>query len=85
MHYWTLGRTPRKPQYLMAPEIPLVLLPVSLKLSSLHVLQVLLSLCIDAGQALHGHSENECRLYQLRAAIFHEPLYKDSSSNGVIR
>ncbi|KAG6774392.1 hypothetical protein POTOM_021745 [Populus tomentosa] len=33
---------------------------------------VLLSLCIDAGQALHGHLENECRLYQLRAAIFHE-------------
>ncbi|KAH8509133.1 hypothetical protein H0E87_011050, partial [Populus deltoides] len=32
-------RTPRKPQYLMAPEIPLVLLPVSLKVSSLHVLQ----------------------------------------------
>uniref|UniRef100_A0A2K2AJE0 tRNA pseudouridine synthase n=1 Tax=Populus trichocarpa TaxID=3694 RepID=A0A2K2AJE0_POPTR len=58
-------RTPRKPQYLMAPEIPLVLLPVSLKVSSLHVLQ-----CIDARQALHGHLENECRLYQLRAAAF---------------
>ncbi|KAJ6998266.1 hypothetical protein NC653_014456, partial [Populus alba x Populus x berolinensis] len=46
MHYWTLGRTPRKPHYLMAPEIPLVLLPVSLKLSSLHVLQMLDKLCM---------------------------------------
>ncbi|KAJ6730673.1 PSEUDOURIDYLATE SYNTHASE [Salix viminalis] len=70
-------RTLRKPQYLMAPEIPLVLLSY-------------------AGQALHVHLENECRLYQLQAAIFREALLsllplstgaenKDSSSNGVTR
>uniref|UniRef100_A0A3N7EHA4 Pseudouridine synthase I TruA alpha/beta domain-containing protein n=1 Tax=Populus trichocarpa TaxID=3694 RepID=A0A3N7EHA4_POPTR len=70
-------RTLRKPQYLMAPEIPLVLLSY-------------------AGQALHVHLENECRLYHLQAAIFQEALLshlplsigaenKDSSSNGVTR
>ncbi|CAK7346710.1 unnamed protein product [Dovyalis caffra] len=79
-------RTPRKPQYLMAPEIPLVLLSCEFE-------GLKFACSSDAGQALHVHLENECRLYQLQAAIYHEALLsrlplpndKDWSSNGVIR
>lgn len=82
-------RTLRKPQYLMAPEIPLVLLSCEFE-------GLKFSCSSDAGQALHVHLENECRLYHLQAAIFQEALLshlplsigaenKDSSSNGVTR
>lgn len=82
-------RTLRKPQYLMAPEIPLVLLSCEFE-------GLKFSCSSDAGQALHVHLENECRLYHLQAAIFHEALLshlplsigaenKDASSNGVTR
>ncbi|KAI3459978.1 hypothetical protein Pfo_016641 [Paulownia fortunei] len=64
-------RTPRKPQYKMAPEIPLVLQScefggLKFKCSS------------DARQALRTHLEKECRSYKLRAAIFHEALLSSS-------
>ncbi|KAK9269832.1 hypothetical protein L1049_025405 [Liquidambar formosana] len=66
-------RTPRKPQYIMAPEIPLVL--QACEFEGLKFTY--------AGQALHAHLENECRNYQLQAAIFHEALLSCSSSaNG---
>ncbi|WCJ44019.1 hypothetical protein M5689_024715 [Euphorbia peplus] len=72
-------RTPRKPQYHMAPEIPLVLHTCRFE-------GVTFTCSAVAGQALHKHLENECRLYQLQAAIFHEavlssqPLSNDRSS-----
>ncbi|KAG8369258.1 hypothetical protein BUALT_Bualt15G0132800 [Buddleja alternifolia] len=62
-----IERTPRKPQYAMAPEIPLVLQScefegLNFKCSS------------DARQALRTHFEKECRSYKLQAAIFNEAL-----------
>ena len=33
-----------------------------------------LLISLDAGQALHVHFANQCRSYQLQAAIFHEAL-----------
>ncbi|KAL3619776.1 hypothetical protein CASFOL_034688 [Castilleja foliolosa] len=66
-----IDRTPRKPQYTMAPEIPLVLRScefegLKFKCSS------------DAMQALHTHLEKECRSYKLQAAIFHEAVLSSS-------
>ncbi|KAL8487020.1 hypothetical protein ACS0TY_023643 [Phlomoides rotata] len=67
-------RTLRKPQYTMAPEIPLVLRScefdgLSFKCSS------------DARQALRTHLEQECRSYILQAAIFHEALLCSSCAS----
>ncbi|KAK2980500.1 hypothetical protein RJ640_022502, partial [Escallonia rubra] len=60
-------KTPKKPQYKMAPEIPLVL--QSCEFESLKFM------CSkDARQALQLHLEKECRAYKLQAAIFHEAL-----------
>ncbi|KAK6116101.1 hypothetical protein DH2020_008370 [Rehmannia glutinosa] len=64
-----IERTPRKPQYTMAPEIPLVLRScefegLKFKCSS------------DARQALRTHLEKECRSYKLQAAIYHEAVLK---------
>ncbi|KAG5544706.1 hypothetical protein RHGRI_017227 [Rhododendron griersonianum] len=73
-----VDRTPRKPQYRIAPEIPLVL--QSCKFEGLRfmcslALYVLRSfLCVDARQALHAHLEMECRSYKLLSAIFHDAL-----------
>ncbi|KAI9200550.1 hypothetical protein LWI28_009709 [Acer negundo] len=79
-------RTPRKPQYTMAPEIPLVL-----RSCEFEGLQFTCS--SDAGKALRVHLQNECQMYQLQAAIFHEalisclPLPKDQSllKNGTVK
>ncbi|KDP27512.1 hypothetical protein JCGZ_20152 [Jatropha curcas] len=79
-------RTPRKPQYPMAPEIPLVL-------HSCEFEDLRFTCSTDAGQALRTHLENECQLYQLQAAIFHEallsclPFSNDRSSfnNGTVK
>ncbi|KAK4601605.1 hypothetical protein RGQ29_010963 [Quercus rubra] len=60
-------RTMRKPQYAIAPELPLVL--HSCEFESLKFI-----CSADAGQALHVHFANQCRSYQLQAAIFHEAL-----------
>ncbi|KAJ4850522.1 hypothetical protein Tsubulata_029818 [Turnera subulata] len=62
-----IDRTPRKPQYLMAPEIPLVL-------RSCEFGNLKFTCSTDAGQALRVHLENECRAYHLQAAIFYEAL-----------
>ncbi|KAE8100348.1 hypothetical protein FH972_018255 [Carpinus fangiana] len=60
-------RTPRKPQYSMAPELPLVLHSCEF--------EGLKFICsTDAGQALRVHLVNQCHDYQLQAAIFHEAL-----------
>ncbi|KAI3513637.1 hypothetical protein L1887_20974 [Cichorium endivia] len=65
-------KTPRKPQYKMAPEIPLVLRSCEF--------QGLSFICSsDARQALELHLEKECRTYKLQAAIFHEALFNLSS------
>ncbi|XP_031275559.1 tRNA pseudouridine(38/39) synthase isoform X2 [Pistacia vera] len=73
-----IERTPRKPQYIMAPEIPLVLR--SCEFESLKF-----TCSLDAAQVLHMHLQNECQMYQLQAAIYHEavlsclPLENDQS------
>ncbi|KAF5750736.1 tRNA pseudouridine(38/39) synthase isoform X2 [Tripterygium wilfordii] len=59
--------TARKPQYAMAPEIPLILL--SCEFEGLNFI-----CSSNARQALCEHLQNECRTYQLQAAIFHEAL-----------
>lgn len=62
-----IKRTPRKPQYTMAPEIPLVLHACEF--------EVLKFICSsDARQALLTHLKKECQSYQLQAAIFREAL-----------
>ncbi|THF95564.1 hypothetical protein TEA_006221 [Camellia sinensis var. sinensis] len=62
---------PRKPQYIMAPEIPLVLLSCEF--------EGLRFICSsDARKALHAHLEMEYRTYKLQAAIFHEALLSSS-------
>ncbi|KAJ7969742.1 tRNA pseudouridine synthase [Quillaja saponaria] len=72
-------RTARKPQYSMAPEFPLVLQFCEFE-------NVKFTCSSDAGEALHRHLVNECRSYQLQAAIFHEalvsclPISRDQSS-----
>lgn len=60
-----IERTPRKPQYIMAPELPLVL-------QSCEFEDLKFICSSDAAQALHGHFEEERRNNKLQAAIFHE-------------
>ncbi|KAL6527233.1 hypothetical protein OROGR_016323 [Orobanche gracilis] len=65
--------TPRKPQYTMASEIPLVLRScefegLKFKCSS------------DAARALRTHLEKECQSFKLQAAIFHEAVLSSSCS-----
>ncbi|CAM0873442.1 unnamed protein product [Alopecurus aequalis] len=62
-----ITKTPRKPQYTMAPELPLILRSclfdkVSFMCSS------------DASQALIKHFKDEYHQYMLQAAIFYEAL-----------
>ncbi|KAK9110576.1 hypothetical protein Sjap_018636 [Stephania japonica] len=60
-------RTPRKPQYKMAPELPLILQSCEFK--------GLNFICSpDAQKVLHEHFENELRSHKLQAAIFEEAL-----------
>ncbi|KAI7729810.1 hypothetical protein M8C21_003806 [Ambrosia artemisiifolia] len=68
-----VDKTPRKPQYKMAPEVPLVLQycefeGLNFKCSS------------DARRALQLHLEKECRAYKLQSAIFQEALLSLSST-----
>ncbi|KAK1436396.1 hypothetical protein QVD17_02175 [Tagetes erecta] len=70
-----VDKTPRKPQYKMAPEIPLVLRScefegLNFKCSS------------DARRALQLHFEKECQAYKLQAAIFHEALMSLSNTEN---
>ncbi|CAN4122161.1 unnamed protein product [Withania somnifera] len=66
-----IERTPRKPQFLMAPEIPLVLQSCEF--------EGLKFICSsDTKQALNEHLERECRSYKLQSAIFHEALLNSS-------
>ncbi|XP_031392759.1 tRNA pseudouridine(38/39) synthase isoform X2 [Punica granatum] len=60
-------RTQRKPQYAMASEIPLVL-------QSCQFEGLTFTCSSDAFQALRIHLENECRAYELQAAMYHEAL-----------
>ncbi|PWA96041.1 pseudouridine synthase family protein [Artemisia annua] len=62
-----VDKTPRKPQYKMAPEIPLVLQSCEFK-------GLKFTCSSDARRALQLHLEKECRAYKLQAAIFHEGL-----------
>ncbi|KAL6573336.1 hypothetical protein OROHE_001795 [Orobanche hederae] len=68
-----IERTPRKPQYTMASEIPLVLRScefegLKFKCSS------------DAARAVCTHLKKECRSFKLQAAIFHEAVLSSSCS-----
>ncbi|KAK4253040.1 hypothetical protein QN277_010875 [Acacia crassicarpa] len=60
-------RTPRKPQYIMAAEVPLVL-------QSCEFEDIRFMCSSDAGEALRLHLVKECQTYQLQAAIFHEAI-----------
>ncbi|KAG8499467.1 hypothetical protein CXB51_005942 [Gossypium anomalum] len=81
-----IEKTPRKPQYAMAPETPLIL-------QSCEFEDVKFICSSDSGQALRLHLENEGRAYQLQSAIFQEaalsclPLAKDQSllNDGTIK
>ncbi|CAH9104203.1 unnamed protein product [Cuscuta epithymum] len=64
--------TPRKPQYVMSPEIPLVL-----QCCEFEGISFLCS--TDAKQTLLEHLERECLSYKLKAAIFQEALLSFSS------
>ncbi|KAK3426155.1 hypothetical protein EUGRSUZ_F02671 [Eucalyptus grandis] len=59
--------TPRKPQYTMAPEMPLVL-------QSCEFEGVRFICSSDARQALHVHLEDGYRTYELEAAMAYEAL-----------
>ncbi|KAG4908023.1 hypothetical protein AAZX31_20G158900 [Glycine max] len=61
------SRILRKPQYTMASEVPLVL-------QSCEFDNIKFMCSSDAGEALRVHLVNECQIYQLQAAIFHEAL-----------
>nr|XP_048332312.1 tRNA pseudouridine(38/39) synthase isoform X1 [Ziziphus jujuba var. spinosa] len=79
-------KTPRKPQYIMASEIPLVL-------QSCEFQDVKFICSSDAGLALRVHLAKECQTFQLQAAIFKEallscvPMTNDQSSlnNGKMK
>ncbi|XP_021902539.1 tRNA pseudouridine(38/39) synthase [Carica papaya] len=60
-------KTPRKPQYTMAPEIPLIL-------QSCEFEGLKFTCSSDAGQALRSHLENEWQTYQLQSSIYHDAL-----------
>ncbi|XP_068643250.1 uncharacterized protein [Aristolochia californica] len=62
-----ISRFPRKPQYPMAPELPLILQSCEFE---------------DAGQSLHEHLKNEFQTYMLQGCIFIEALRSLSSSGG---
>ncbi|KAL6650037.1 hypothetical protein ACP70R_014261 [Stipagrostis hirtigluma subsp. patula] len=69
--------TPRKPQYKMAPELPLILHSCLFDTANF--------ICSsDASQSLIEHLKDEYRQYMLQAAIFHEALsclpFPESSS-----
>ncbi|XP_026666419.1 tRNA pseudouridine(38/39) synthase isoform X2 [Phoenix dactylifera] len=57
----------RKPQYNMAPELPLIL--HFCKFESVNFI-----CSSDASRVLHEHLKNEFRSYMMQAAIFHEAL-----------
>ncbi|KAH9615477.1 hypothetical protein KSS87_000495 [Heliosperma pusillum] len=60
-------KTPKKPQYTMAPEMPLVL-------HSCEFNGLPLSSAADTRQALCSHLENECHNLILQAAIYNDTL-----------
>ncbi|XP_057427477.1 uncharacterized protein LOC130720797 [Lotus japonicus] len=61
------NKTPRKPQYIMSSEVPLVL-------QSCEFEDIKFMCSSDAGEALRIHLVNECQTFQLQAAVFHEAL-----------
>ncbi|PON48963.1 Pseudouridine synthase [Parasponia andersonii] len=83
-----IERSPRKPQYNMAPEIPLVL-------QSCEFENLKFTCSSDAGQALREHLAKQCQTYHLQAAIFKEalltcfPVLSDKTTlnngNGIIK
>ncbi|XP_062099217.1 uncharacterized protein LOC133805135 [Humulus lupulus] len=62
-----VDRIPRKPQYVMAPEIPLVL-------QSCEFEDLNFTCSSDAEQALGEHLVKQCQAYHLQAAIINEAL-----------
>ncbi|KAG9451230.1 hypothetical protein H6P81_011195 [Aristolochia fimbriata] len=67
-----IKRTPRKPQYPMAPELPLILQSCEF--------EGLKFVCSsEARQSLHEHLKNEFQTYMLQATIFLEALKSLSS------
>ncbi|XP_058764063.1 uncharacterized protein LOC131637490 isoform X2 [Vicia villosa] len=61
------NRIPRKPQYVMASEAPLVL-------QSCEFENLKFMCSPDSGKALRAHLINECQTYQLETAIFREAI-----------
>ncbi|XP_010543077.1 PREDICTED: tRNA pseudouridine(38/39) synthase isoform X2 [Tarenaya hassleriana] len=70
-----IERTPRKPQYKMAPEIPLVLRSCEFQ----HLNFICSS---DAAFALRSHLKCESLSYRLQSAIFHEAIQLWLPSNN---
>ncbi|KAK9748699.1 hypothetical protein RND81_02G074300 [Saponaria officinalis] len=62
-----IEKTPKKPQYIMAPEMPLVLHSCEFK-------GLAFSSVADTRQALFAHLENECQNLMKQAAIFNDAL-----------
>lgn len=68
-------KTPRKPQYVMASEIPLVLQSCNF--------EALKFVCSSGSRkALLEHLETECKIFKIQAAIFHEAFLSCSHSEN---
>ncbi|URD85826.1 tRNA pseudouridine synthase [Musa troglodytarum] len=68
-------KTPRKPQYNMAPELPLIL-----RFCEFEDLEFICS--SEARRTLHEHLKNEVQRHMLQAAIFNEALSCLSTAGG---
>ncbi|XP_043698137.1 tRNA pseudouridine(38/39) synthase isoform X1 [Telopea speciosissima] len=67
------SKTPRKPQYTMAPELPLILYSCEFRDLSF--------VCSpDAQKAVYEHLKHECQSYRLKASIFRTALLSCSSA-----
>ncbi|XP_047306626.1 tRNA pseudouridine(38/39) synthase [Impatiens glandulifera] len=68
-------KIPKKPQYVMAPEIPLVLQSCNF--------EALKFVCSSGSRkALLDHLEMECKSYKIQSAIFHEAFLSCSLSEN---
>ncbi|TVU46820.1 hypothetical protein EJB05_06389, partial [Eragrostis curvula] len=77
-----ITRTPRKPQYKMAPELPLILRSCLFDKANF--------ICSsDANRSLIQHLKDEYHHYMLQASIFHEALsclpFPDSNSSETLQ
>ena len=48
-----------------------------------YFIMIELFISLDARQALHVHLVDQCRSYQLQAAIFHEALFSSGAESNI--